>query len=70
LKSYWTPRLPERCRRPEDFIDSLKAATVWIALGEEPPVCPEAIRGVEALSSTLRSEGRPWSHVSRVAELI
>ena len=70
LKDYWGQRLPRHCRRPGDFMDSLKAATVWISLGEDPPVCPEATQGVSVLLSLLHIKERPWSLVSRVAELI
>jgi len=70
LKDYWAQRLPRHCRRPEDFMNSLKAATVWISLGEDPPLCPEASRGVDALLSLLYIKERPWNLVSRVAELI
>ena len=72
LKGYWLHEQPPPWsppHSPEELLDTLKASTVWIALGEQPPLTPKAKRLLEPLLAELErlaremlaGAGRPWS---------
>lgn len=68
-KDYWERTLGNewRCSSPEELGDVLRAATIWIVLGEEPPLsreCPGKIKGLIKLYEELaRLDKRPWSRL-------
>ena len=72
LRGYWLHEQPPPWSPPQDpgeLLDTLKASTVWIALGERPPLTPEAQRPLKPLLAELErlagemlaGAGRPWS---------
>ncbi|ALL00861.1 hypothetical protein Pyrde_0811 [Pyrodictium delaneyi] len=80
LKRYWrySQLVEPRCTLIDEAGDTLRAATVWIALGEDPPVEPPCretlgrlLQLLDRLAREQRAGGpRPWSRVSWVAEAL
>lgn len=66
-KDYWEKTLGKkwRCNNLEALGDVLRAATIWIALGEEPPLsrgCSSKVGAVIKLYEELiHLDKRPWS---------
>ncbi|HID40853.1 MAG TPA: hypothetical protein EYP33_01715 [Pyrodictium sp.] len=76
IQRYWlySQLMEPRCAFLQEAGDTLRAATVWIAAGAEPPLggeCRGALAGPLRLLRRLAEEwprARPWSRVGEVVE--
>ncbi len=70
-KNYWEKTLGNKwgCSSPEELGDVLRAATIWIVLGEKPPLSEECSGKIEPLiklyEELTRLDKRPWNHLDR-----
>ena len=68
-KDYWEKTLGNEwgCGSPEELGDVLRAATIWIVLGEKPPLSRECSEKIEPLiklyGELARLDKRPWSRL-------
>ncbi|BEP17212.1 hypothetical protein PYJP_05640 [Pyrofollis japonicus] len=75
-RGYWGQVLGGewRCSSPEELSDVLRAATIWIVLGDEPPLstcCGETVGDIVAFYKALaRGPGRPWSRVGEAVAMV
>ncbi len=70
-KNYWEKTLGNKwgCSSPEELGDVLRAATIWIVLGEKPPLSEECSGKIEPLiklyEELTRLDKRPWNYLDR-----